>query len=740
MGCGSSSDSKVSQPATNKPTAGGTAAPSQPAPAKSNYVPPAGERVEDAKVEFDPDIDRELNATKKDKDGRVVSTYDRKENRPEDNQAFVGFFEMENAGTGDQAMAVKPWIGAIKPPTSPPPFKNAPPAINLELEYVYGYRCFDSRQNLFYTANANEVVYMTAAIGVVLNKSSNTQKFFGAGNIKTARGHVDDITALAIHPRRDLVATGEVGANPKICIWSASNPGAGPRVEIRVGRGARAISCLGFSHDGKYLAAADLHNDHNVRVWEWETNRQVHEEKGGPDKILDLSWATNSYNFVTAGIKHVYFWTIGATSGKNKGVFGSAGAMCNMTSAAWLPDGTCITGGSNGQVYHWNAGRQLQAAHQVHPKGSTVHTLAVIKNNILTGGSDNKVFILDLHFAVQRSEDVPSCPRAIDMHDNGNILVGLRNGSIVELAGSRWAELMHSHFDGEVWGLAVSAASPNLIISAGDDNSVNVWDSRQRKRVGTIQLEAQGSEERKAGAGASTLATTKPNQQARAVAINPRTGHVAIGHNDGHYTIRASVSDLARVVHKGHDAKEWIEAIAYSPDGNRLAIGSHDNFIYIYDVANYRLLKKLTGHSSFITSLDWSVDGHSLHTVCGAYELLFWDAEAGTQVKDGATRFKDEQWATWSTKFGWPVGGIFGGVVDLSHVNTVDRSLDKNFVAVGNDWGLVEIFGFPNSEGAKSLAFRAHSEHVTNVKWTYDNTYVFSAGGYDQTVMQWRRT
>ena len=31
-------------------------------------------------------------------------------------------------------------------------------------------------------------------------------------------------------------------------------------------------------------------------------------------------------------------------------------------------------------------------------------------------------------------------------------------------------------------------------------------------------------------------------------------------------------------------AKEEISAIQYSPDGTKLAAGSHDNYIYVYDV------------------------------------------------------------------------------------------------------------------------------------------------------------
>jgi microtubule-associated protein-like 1/2 len=51
--------------------------------------------------------------------------------------------------------------------------------------------------------------------------------------------------------------------------------------------------------------------------------------------------------------------------------------------------------------------------------------------------------------------------------------------------------------------------------------------------------------------------------------------------------------------------------LKYSPDDKRLAVGSHDNNIYIYDVDgnSYKLKGALKGHNSFITQLDWSRDG-----------------------------------------------------------------------------------------------------------------------------------
>mmetsp|Transcript_5014 Transcript_5014/g.7563 ORF Transcript_5014/g.7563 Transcript_5014/m.7563 type:complete len:745 (+) Transcript_5014:32-2266(+) len=742
MGCGGSKN-QASQPSKSSAApaaqAAGASSSAPKASAQTNInVSSAEDQWEDEQFMIDEDLERETNGYKYDKKGNKVSQYDRDEKRPEDNAGMVGLFEVESAGAGDQIMATKPWIGAIKPPTNPPEIKNSPPAVSLELEYVYGYRCFDSRQNVFYTSDPNKIVYMTAALGVVLDKKNNTQRFFGAGDAKRANGHSDDVTALAIHPNKDLVVTGEVGANPKVCVWSASNPEAGPKSEFRLGRGRRAVSCAGFSHDGNQIAVADLHNDHYVSVWDTNSGRKIGENKGGPDRILDLCWSKTEARFVTAGIKHIYFWAIeNGSLTKDKGIYMGKGPMCSMTSAQWLSDGTCITGGTNGMLYQWK-GRELQRAEQVLPKGTGVHALTIVEDTILLGGRNDSVTVLDKNFKKIKEIPTKSCPRAIDMNGQ-NVVVGTRDGQIREFpASGQPSVLMQSHADGEVWGLAVDK-SDNIIVTVGDDNYVKVWDVKQRKCVKSAILDPNKGEERKAGYGASTLASTSPNQQGRALCINPSNGHIAIGLNDGKVIIKQSIDNLESTVNNFKIAKEWIEAMQYSPDGSKLAVGSHDNAVYVFDVAGgYKLLHKLNKHSSFITALDWSVDGSAIHTTCGAYELLFWDVSNGQQVTDGATRYADEEWATWSTPLGWPVQGIFGGVIDYTHINSVDRSRSGDKCAIGNDWGLVEIFGYPNSEGAKSKAYRGHSEHVMNVKWNGKDSCVFSAGGYDQTIMQWK--
>lgn len=61
--------------------------------------------------------------------------------------------------------------------------KTAPRG-RLRLEWVYGYRGHQVRNNLFYTAS-KEVVYFVAAVGVVYNAREHTQRFY--------LGHTDDV-------------------------------------------------------------------------------------------------------------------------------------------------------------------------------------------------------------------------------------------------------------------------------------------------------------------------------------------------------------------------------------------------------------------------------------------------------------------------------------------------------------------------------------------------------------------
>jgi len=336
---------------------------------------------------------------------------------------------------------------------------------------------------------------------------------------------------------------------------------------------------------------------------------------------------------------------------------------------------------------------------------------------------------------IKKKFNVGTMPRAIDQDSEGDIIVGLRDGTILEIKGEQKLKLhMKGHSEGEVWGLAVCSTT-GYVLTTCDDNRILVWDPIKKAciGVGTIN-EKQGP---KLKGGASTTSTLPPNQCARAIDVNSVNGHVCLGINDGEFSIRAGVTKLDDVVASRKDAKEWIEVVKYSPDGETLAVGSHDNAIYIYHVDGYKPWKKLNKHTSFITALDWSEDSNYLHSQCGAYDLLYWHVESGTQITD-ADALKDEEWAEWSLKLGWPVQGIQPIGVDGTHINGVCRSNNKRLLASGDDWRLVNIFRNPALAKAKPKSYIGHAEHVTRVAFSKKDDMLFSVGGSDRTLMQWK--
>lgn len=174
-----------------------------------------------------------------------------------------------------------------------------------------------------------------------------------------------------------------------------------------------------------------------------------------------------------------------------------------------------------------------------------------------------------------------------------------------------------------------------------------------------------------------------------------------------------------------------------------LAVGSHDAKIDIYSVPAFRKLQTLSKHSAFITHIDWALDSTFIHSNCGAYELLFFNAITGDQITRGATALRDEEWHTWTCTLGWPVQGIFRGTMDGSDVNKVDRSNSDHggykLLAASDDFGKVNLYRFPCLDKTSGVKVgNGHSSHVTNCKFSQNDTYLYTTGGEDQCVFQWK--
>uniref|UniRef100_A0A803SL06 EMAP like 6 n=1 Tax=Anolis carolinensis TaxID=28377 RepID=A0A803SL06_ANOCA len=547
------------------------------------------------------------------------------------------------------------------------------PRCQLRLEWVYGYRGHQCRNNLYYTAG-KEVVYFVAGVGVVYNTREHSQKFF--------LGHNDDIISLALHPDKTLVATGQVGKDPYICIWDSYNV---QTVSILKDAHTHGVACLAFDSDGQRLASVGLDAKNTVCIWDWKKGKLLASATGHSDRIFDISWDPYQPNRVAScGVKHIKFWTLcGNALTAKRGIFGKTGDLQTILCLSCAKDDVTYSGALNGDIYVWKGltlVRTIQGAH-----GAGIFSMYACEEGFATGGRDGCIRLWDVDFK-----------------------------SITKIDLRETEQGYKGHCEGELWALAVHPKKP-LVVTGSDDRSVRLWSLADHALIARCNME----------------------EAVRSVSFSPDGSQLALGMKDGSFIV-LRVRDMTEVVHI-KDRKEVIHEMKFSPDGCYLAVGSNDGPVDIYAVAQrYKKTGECNKSSSFITHIDWSLDSKFLQTNDGAGERFFYRMPSGKHVisKD---EIKGLHWASWTCVVGSEVNGIWPKYSNIIDINSVDGNYNNTVMVAGDDFGLVKLFRFPClKKGAKFRKYVGHSAHVTNVRWSHDFQWVISTGGADHSVFQWR--
>ena len=125
----------------------------------------------------EPDENEFTNVNSKDLFKKMkTKTYD-DDAHVEYDDILKDIFEKVPPGEGDEFAAVKPWLGAIKEPKEHPKPNKKTPDEKLVIDWVYGYRSEEARQNLYFNTKG-DAVYPTAALGVIYNFNERKVRHF----------------------------------------------------------------------------------------------------------------------------------------------------------------------------------------------------------------------------------------------------------------------------------------------------------------------------------------------------------------------------------------------------------------------------------------------------------------------------------------------------------------------------------------------------------------------------------
>uniref|UniRef100_A0A8C1T866 EMAP like 2 n=1 Tax=Cyprinus carpio TaxID=7962 RepID=A0A8C1T866_CYPCA len=600
--------------------------------------------------------------------------------------------------------------------------KVALPERKLKLQWVYGYRGRDCRSNL-YLLPTGEIVYFNASVVVLYNVEEQQQRHY--------LGHNDDVKCLAIHPDMVTIATGQVAGTskdgkalqPHVRVWDSVS--LNTLHVIGAGVVDRAVTCVAFSksNGGAHLCAVDDANDHILSVWDWQKEKQLAEVKCSNDSVLGAVFHPMEANLiVTCGKSHINFWTMeGNTLTKRQGLFEKHEKPKYVLCVAFAENGDAITGDSSGNIYIWAKGgnRISQVVSGAHEGG--IFSLCVLKDGTLVsgGGKDRRVLLWDHDYRKKNEIEVPEAfgpVRTLAEGKQDELFVGTTRNSVLRgsFSGSL-TPIVQGHTD-ELWGLDVHPSTEQFV-TCGQDKQVYLWDTSSHLPLWSKAIEDPG----------------------RAVGFHPSGTVLAVGTMTGRWLVLDT--DTRDLVFMHTDGNEIISVVKYSPDGAYLAVASHDNFVYIYSVTEngrkYSRVGKCTGHSSFVTHLDWSTDSHFIVTNSGDYEILFWEASSGKHITS-ADAVRNLEWATSTCVLGFSVFGIWPEGADGTDINAVCRSHDNKLLASADDFGKVHLFSNPCSQPrASSHIYGGHSSHVTNVAFLHDDSHLLSTGGKDTSILQW---
>jgi WD40 repeat protein len=474
----------------------------------------------------------------------------------------------------------------------------------------------------------------------------------------TLRGHSSTVYSVAFSPDNKLVATASKDRTARV--WDAATGQQLLTLDtFPVGR----AQSLAFSPDSSRLAAVGSAGI--IRVWDATSGQEVLALQGHGQDVMAVAFSPDGRKIASAGAdRTARIWDV--ASGQETMTL--RGHSNSVASVAFSPDGKRLATASwDGTARVWDIARGESLVLQGHtdsvsglaysPDGKRLATASADATTRIWNSATGQELLI-LRGRKRQFNSVVFSPDGKRLATAGE-----SNATVWDSATTQ--ELFSVNEVSDSWGaVALSPDGKKLATHGplGPQATAALWDLASQKKLFTldfpdlVQVLTFSPDGRHIAAGGTSSATRMWDardgrelftrrgeaEYVQAVAFSPDGDRLAV--TDGS-TVAILDGIRGKNVMTLHGHTNSVRAIAYSPDGKRLATGSADHTTKLWDTATGKELMTLRGHSQDVNSVAFSPDRKHLATggadgIVQVYDLDIHDLLklAHTRVTRGYTQ------------------------------------------------------------------------------------------------------